>query len=667
MALNVIDVQKQLKGFWMTQAEWLDTYKKYQSAWRNDSILSAALAKYGKNTNTSTTSNTTPSANTTTSNTSTTPTGNSTAPNTTQPNTNTAKQSTAPLNNVSVTATQQTSTPKVLTEKMYQDTVTRYLAQGYTQKQVDEAIKKQYAGNVTVTSNVDTFSKNNSFMKVAGTNEVIAKTRADEITRNLEEWRKYSPASFTTKEAFLKAYGNNKSAAELAYLNAYWEKVAPSKTAAIDSAVTDVGNLASDNKTEWIKDAIEDEAIANDKKFTALTENEIDFANKQIDELKNFTDEGAEDYEEIRASLNAAASEAQNVYNQIKEFSNKQYEMALDELAKRKAWMSSWAASKLSGSWVSSATIANAMAEIRNNPAYAKEENDITQNYVTSLNNAINSFTNITNTINNSKAANTAQATELKKYFQSEKQKLESAVKTIQQDGIKAIYDPTINMEAAIRGKVQEEEVKYSANEAESANYRNANTEMRKNMLWDKMYTADNSLDRGKIPQDVWDKAAAMDSVVDARIYLNNYLKNNSTTSTSTSTTTSTGNKTTVPTTNKTSTSKTNTTTSTPNKTVTDKANANAATKQVEAPNIKFNKTVDNTFKQYLATLPKTVTYEQFQRKVAEINAVVQSNSGISASEKAIMAVYANPKNSKYVYDNWKAKQTGVTANTTIN
>lgn len=48
MALNVIDVQKQLKGFGMSQSEWLALYKQYSAAGRNDALLSSALAKYGK-------------------------------------------------------------------------------------------------------------------------------------------------------------------------------------------------------------------------------------------------------------------------------------------------------------------------------------------------------------------------------------------------------------------------------------------------------------------------------------------------------------------------------------------------------------------------------------------------------------------------------------------
>lgn len=549
---------------------------------------------------------------------------------------------------------------------MYQDAVSRYVAQGYSQKQVDEAIKKQYAGNTTVISNVDSFSKNNNFMKVAGTNEVISKARADEINKNLEEGLKYSPEKFSTKEAFLAAYGNNKSTAELAYLNAYYDKSAKAKTAGLTASVADVTEIAADNKTVEFKDAIKDEALANEKKFTALTDEEVDKANKMFSDLANMDTEFSAEYEEMKASLNEAAQESQNVYNQIKSFADKQYSMALDELAKRKAGMSSGVASKLSGSGVSSATIANAMAEIRNNPQYAKEENDVTNNYVTSLQNAINSFTNIQNTLNNSKASNTANALALKQYIATQKDKLNESISTIKKEGIKAIYDPAINAEAAIRAKTQEEEVKYSANEAEASNYRNSNTEMRKNTLWDKLYSADNSIDRGKIPSDVWDKAAAMDSLVDARIYLNNYLKNNATTTGGTNTGGGTTSTASTSTTKTTPTTKTSTTTPTGKTetgggttTPTTKPTATTTTTPVKGavkPTTQTG-TVDKLVKSILDTMPIDTEFYAFNARLNSIKRELEKRNAISPTEQAIIDAYLTPGTAQLIYQKWQKKK----------
>ena len=446
----------------------------------------------------------------------------------------------------------------------------------------------------------------------------------------------------------------------MAYLNAYYDKSGKANTAVLSTSVKDVTEIASDNKTGEFKDAIKDEALANEKKFTALTNEEIDKANQMIADLTAMDTEYSAEYAEMKASLDAAAAESQNVYNQIKEFSDKQYSMALDELAKRKAGMSSGVASKLSGSGVSSATVANAMAEIRNNPQYAKEENDITNNYVTSLQNAINSFTNIQNTINNSKASNTANAQALSRYLAEQKDKLNESISTIKKEGIKAIYDPAINAEAAIRAKTQEEEVKYTANEAESANYRNSNTEMRKNTLWDKLYSADNSIDRGKIPADVWDKAAAMDSLVDARIYLNNYLKNNSTSTTgSTTGGTTTGTGTTSPTKTSTTTGKTTnptSTTSTTKPTETTKTGGGTTANTAVKPTTQTG-TVDKLVKSILDTMPTTTEFYTFNARLNSIKRELQNRNVISPTEQAILDAYLTPGTAKLIYEKWQRKK----------
>ena len=301
----------------------------------------------------------------------------------------------------------------------------------------------------------DINKENSTDYKIPGTEFAINGAKAKLMLNHLNEGAKYAPDKFKDEAAFLAAYGAGKPANEVAFLKHYYAtkfkkgaqgaagtgtpsaivsgnmpsasgaNAAGTGTSAIGKpmeaydygkATAAVAEGAKDSEFNDItSDAFGDEAKTTAAKFTELEAAELKHNNEVMDLYGKLDDETRAAYEKEAAEFERLSTEARSMYGQIKEFQDTIYKGALDEMAKRQAGQASAISGKLSGAGISDATVANAMAEIRNSPKYAAEQNAIVTNYVNNLNGTVEKYNSILSGLASNRIGLTEKGAEFKK------------------------------------------------------------------------------------------------------------------------------------------------------------------------------------------------------------------------------------------------------------
>lgn len=349
-----------------------------------------------------------------------------------------------------------------------------------------------------------------SLKKTLASQGAAAAKRAAEIMLKYNESKKTAAASAATA-------GNPISISDTTSgVNA--EQGANENVSTVQDIANDVGY--NESTTDKFGDYAQAVNAQTEAKLSAQRD-ENDAVNKMYNQLD---EESRKKFAEVDEIYNKQIAEANTQYSALKEFAKKAYDQAQTALGSRRAGQMSEVSGKLSGSGVSASMIANAMAEVRNNPAMAEEEAKLTKNYTDTLSGTVTTFDNLLQKAATNKSANTSAEKNFIKEIIAKRAEALGKLTDIKKSGIDAAFKPAVEAAETVAKASVEEENKTKKSVYEQREYESASEDVRMDKLQDSLFEFTDA-DRGFITSDDLRKAAGMSSKAAAKQYLANLAK----------------------------------------------------------------------------------------------------------------------------------------------
>lgn len=177
----------------------------------------------------------------------------------------------------------------------------------------------------------------------------------------------------------------------------------------------------------------------------------------------------------------------QSQYEKIKKFLEENYGQNVDSLNKRRAGQMSEVTDKLSGSGVTGAALANASAEVRNNPALAAEEAKLKNDYVTTLSSQINTFNSILSGLNTNRSNLSTAQLNYARDIVSKINELKQKVTDIKTAGVTEAFKPVIGTADGVSQAASDAEMKTKKSVYDQQEYEKSSQDVRQDRLQDSL------------------------------------------------------------------------------------------------------------------------------------------------------------------------------------
>lgn len=236
-------------------------------------------------------------------------------------------------------------------------------------------------------------------------------------------------------------------------------------------------------------------------------------------------DESKARYKEFDDAFKKQNEDLQGKYSELQTFLKTAYEQSSKALGQRRAGQMSDVAGKLSGAGVSSSMLANALSEIRNNPALQQEEANITKQYMDGLSSQVTTFNSALSALNQNRSSLSDKELAFAKDLVAQRKAALEKITAIKKEGIDAIFKPAIETQAEVRKAATDEEMKTKKSVYSQREYEGAPENVRMDRLQDSLfqYGSDYAgFDRSKLSAEDLKKAAQMSSFAEAKQYLAN-------------------------------------------------------------------------------------------------------------------------------------------------
>ena len=261
--------------------------------------------------------------------------------------------------------------------------------------------------------------------------------------------------------------------------------------------------------------------------------NDIDIINNQYDDKIKAHTEYANDlmasynankaefdakYWNMESMINKMENELTWNYWQLKDFLANTYKDWLDRVARQTAWRKAAVSWQLSGKWVSSDIINNAISEAENDPSTLAQLAALKEKQVQDLTNLQTNYWNWYNQIVTSKSALTSAEQALADKVLARKDSLDAALQEIKQTNITDAYAPLKKIAEDKVTALSWVDLSNDKREKDLAAYITSPVAARKDMLMDKLFNS--WIEKQYLTEEIMNVAATKGSLPDAIAYI---------------------------------------------------------------------------------------------------------------------------------------------------